>query len=69
MISDLWPKFIDAYLDSDINIAKRALQEFDLAGDLINRIIHETYYQPGSSYQIQRQLSMVYALKAFERVK
>jgi hypothetical protein len=69
MISDLWPKFIDAYLDSDINIAKRALQEFDLAGDLINRIIHETYYQPGSSYQIQRQLSMVYTLKAFERVK
>lgn len=68
MISDLWPKFIDAYLDSDIDIAKRALQEFDLAADLINRIIHETYYQPGSSYQIQRQLSVVYTLKAFDRV-
>lgn len=65
IIADLWPKFTDAYLDSDIDIAKRALQKFDLSEDLINRIIHETYYQAGCSYQIQRQLSVVNTLKIF----
>jgi hypothetical protein len=68
VISELWPQFIDAYLDSDIHIAKRALQHFDLPEVTINRIINDTYYLPSAPYQAQRQLSIIHTIETFNRV-
>lgn len=64
----LWPQLIDAYLDSDIQIAKRALQHFDLSALTIDRIIDETYYVATAPYRMQRQLSIVQTLEVFKRV-
>jgi len=64
----LWPQLIDAYLDSDIQIAKRALQHFDLSAVMIDRIIYETYILPTAPYRTQRQLSIVQTLEVFSRV-
>lgn len=67
-ITELWPQFIDAYLDSDIDLARRSLQHFDLSAEVIEQIITDTYYQAGSPYQVQRQLSIVHTIAAFQEV-
>jgi len=67
IISELWPQFIDAYLDSDIDLARRSLQYFDVSPEVIEQVIHETYYRAESPYQMQRQLSIVHTIAAFQK--
>lgn len=69
IVSELWPQLIDAYLDSEIHIARGALQHFDLPEAQIACIIDDIFYADATAYQTERRQSMEYSIEVFDRIK